>query len=75
MRIPLDCPIQRPGDTRWLTTGRKEVTPIAHRSPVAKVIEVSYFAQKHGIGPAEGLIKRNGNDRTKLNAAAEKLKK
>ncbi|CAA0129206.1 DUF3606 domain-containing protein [Bradyrhizobium sp. INPA01-394B] len=39
--------------------------------------EVSYFAKKHGItkDQAEGLIKRIGNDRNKLNAAAEKLKK
>jgi len=39
--------------------------------------EVAYFARKHGItkDQAEGLIKRIGNDRTKLNAAAEKLKK
>lgn len=39
--------------------------------------EVSYFARKHGItcADAESLIKRVGNDRTKLNEAAEKLKK
>lgn len=39
--------------------------------------EVNYFARKHGIGKdqAEKLIKRIGNDREKLNAAAEKLKK
>jgi hypothetical protein len=39
--------------------------------------EVSYFARKHDItkDQAEGLIKRIGNDRAKLNAAAEKLKK
>ncbi|CAH1696008.1 conserved hypothetical protein [Hyphomicrobiales bacterium] len=39
--------------------------------------EVSYFAKKHGItkDQAEGLIKQIGNDRNKLNAAAEKLKK
>lgn len=38
--------------------------------------EVRYFARKHGItkDQAETLIKRVGNDRTKLNAAAEKLK-
>jgi hypothetical protein len=38
--------------------------------------EVSYFARKHGISKdqAEGLIKRIGNDREKLNAAAQKLK-
>lgn len=39
--------------------------------------EVGYFARKHGISreQAEGLIKKVGNDREKLNAAAEKLKK
>ncbi|MEZ2329053.1 DUF3606 domain-containing protein [Mesorhizobium sp. RCC_202] len=39
--------------------------------------EVNYFARKHGISKdqAEALIKRVGNDRDKLNAAAEKLKK
>lgn len=39
--------------------------------------EVAYFARKHGISreQAEALIKRVGNDRDKLNAAAEKLKK
>jgi hypothetical protein len=37
--------------------------------------EVGYFARKHGISrdQAEGLIKKVGNDRAKLNAAAEKL--
>lgn len=38
--------------------------------------EVSYFARKHGITKeqAEALIKKVGNSREKLNAAAEKLK-
>jgi hypothetical protein len=38
--------------------------------------EVSYFARKHGITTeqAEDLIKRIGNDREKLDAAAAKLK-
>jgi len=38
--------------------------------------EVSYFARKHKISrdEAEALIKRVGNDREKLNAAASKLK-
>lgn len=37
--------------------------------------EVNHFARKHGISKdqAEGLIKRIGNDREKLNAAAAKL--
>lgn len=38
--------------------------------------EVNYFARKHGISKdqAQDLIKRVGNDREKLNAAAQKLK-
>lgn len=37
--------------------------------------EVSYFARKHGISSeqARNLIKKIGNDREKLNRAAEKL--
>ncbi len=39
--------------------------------------EVNYFARKHGLArqQAEDLIKRVGNDREKLNAAAANLKK
>ena len=39
--------------------------------------EVNSFARKHEISraDAEGLIKRIGNDRARLNEAAEKLKK
>lgn len=39
--------------------------------------ELGYFARKHGItrDQARQLIIRIGNDRAKLNAAAEKLKK
>lgn len=38
--------------------------------------ELSYFARKHGISKeqAAGLIRKIGNDREKLNAAAAKLK-
>lgn len=38
--------------------------------------EVNYFASKHGISAqqARDLIKRVGNDRQKLNAAASKVK-
>lgn len=38
--------------------------------------EVSYFARKHGItsDQARDIIKKVGNDRDKLNAAAGKLK-
>jgi hypothetical protein len=39
--------------------------------------EVSYFARKHGItkDEAKALIARVGNDREKLNAAAQTSKK
>lgn len=50
----------------------------ADRAKVAKgqSYEVSYFARKHGITAAEtrALIDKVGNDREKLNKAAEKLK-
>jgi hypothetical protein len=38
--------------------------------------ELGYFARKHGISrdEAKKLIARVGNDRAKLNAAAEKLR-
>jgi hypothetical protein len=38
--------------------------------------ELGYFARKHGISrdQARSLIERIGNDRAKLNAAAERLK-
>ena len=38
--------------------------------------ELGYFARKHGISrdQARKLIDRVGNDRSKLNAAAEKLR-
>lgn len=38
--------------------------------------ELSYFARKHGISrdQAKQLIARIGNDRAKLNAAAERMK-
>lgn len=51
----------------------------ADRGKVAKGegYEVSYFARKHGITAEQTrkLIDRVGNDRDKLNKAAEKLKK
>jgi hypothetical protein len=38
--------------------------------------ELGYFARKHGLSrdEARSLIARVGNDRTKLNAAAERVK-
>ena len=51
----------------------------ADRSKVAagEGYKVSYFARKHGISKdhALELIKKVGNNREKLNAEAEKLKK
>lgn len=46
------------------------------RVAVGEGYEVNYFARKHGITKqqAEDLIKKVGNDREKLNAAAAKLK-
>ena len=48
------------------------------RSRVAgdELYEVEYFASKHGLSQAQArdLIKRVGNDRAKLNEAADKLK-
>ncbi|MGA0595411.1 DUF3606 domain-containing protein [Enterovirga sp. CN4-39] len=56
----------------------KSKTGKADRSKVAggQGYEVRYFAQKHKIpkDQAQKLIDRIGNDRDKLNAAAEKLK-
>ena len=50
----------------------------ADRSKVAggEPYEVGYFARMHGITTqqAEDLIKRHGNDRERLDAAAAKLK-
>lgn len=39
--------------------------------------ELGYFARKHGLsrGEARSLIERVGNDRAKLNAAAERMKR
>jgi len=39
--------------------------------------EVQYFAEKHGITPEQvrDLIKSHGNDREKLDAAAQRLVK
>jgi hypothetical protein len=38
--------------------------------------ELGYFARKHGLSrdEARSLIERIGNDRTKLNAAAQRIK-
>lgn len=57
----------------------KKSTGSADRKKVAKGqgYEVAYFARKHGITAEQTrkLIDKIGNDREKLNKAAEKLKK
>lgn len=57
----------------------KKATGAADRKKVSKSqgYEVSYFARKHGITAEQTrkLIDKVGNDRDKLNKAAEKLKK
>ncbi len=57
----------------------KKIKGKADRKTVAKGegYEVSYFARKHGITREQALklIDKVGNNREKLNKAAEKLKK
>ena len=57
----------------------KKATGAADRNKVSKSegYEVSYFAKKHGITAEQtrNLIDKVGNDREKLNKAAEKFKK
>jgi hypothetical protein len=57
----------------------KKLTGKQDRRTVAKGegYEVAYFARKHGISREQALqlIDKVGNDREKLNKAAEKLKK
>jgi hypothetical protein len=55
----------------------KRGTPDKRQVAGGEDYEVNYFAAKHGISlqQARDLISRVGNDRAKLNAAAEKLRK
>jgi hypothetical protein len=61
---------------RWLTTRQARGGGPSIRAP-KKSYEVSYFATKHGITRelARSLIDKVGNNRDKLNKAAEKLRK
>lgn len=54
------------------TRGRRQDSS---RVAAGQGYEVRYFARKHGLSTdqARNLIQRIGNDRAKLNAAAEKL--
>jgi hypothetical protein len=62
---------------RWLTTRRSAGWWTVDPCPREKGYEVSYFATKHGITRelARSLIDKVGNNRDKLNKAAEKLRK
>jgi hypothetical protein len=57
-------------------TGQRSIGRDRGRVAAGQGYEFGYFARKHGISrdQARQLISRIGNDRTKLNAAAEKLK-
>lgn len=56
---------------------RKRGAPDRRKVAGGEGYEVNYFAKKHDITPdqARKLIDRVGNDRDKLNTAAEKLKR
>jgi hypothetical protein len=56
---------------------RKRGTPDRREAAAGQGYEVDHFATKHGLThqQARGLISRIGNDRDKLDAAAEKLKR
>jgi hypothetical protein len=66
-----------PDQLEEIMTDNKSKRGKPDRSRVAgnEGYEVSYFARKHGISTEEarGLIKKIGNNREKLNNAAEKL--
>jgi hypothetical protein len=57
-------------------TGQRNIGRDRGRVAAGQGYELGYFARKHGISrdQARQLINRIGNDRTQLNAAAEKLK-
>jgi hypothetical protein len=57
-------------------TGQRNIGRDRSRVAGGQGYELGYFARKHGISrdQARQLIQRVGNDRAKLNAAAEKLK-
>jgi hypothetical protein len=56
----------------------KKKTGLIDRSKVAATegYELAYFAKKHGISKdlARAMIRKIGNDREKLNKAAQKIK-
>ncbi|MGN6059386.1 MAG: DUF3606 domain-containing protein [Sphingomicrobium sp.] len=57
-------------------TGQGNIGRDRGRVAAGQGYELGYFARKHGISrdQARQLIARIGNDRAKLNAAAEKLR-
>lgn len=57
-------------------TGNRNVSRDRSRVAGGQGYELGHFARKHGISREEAkrLIERVGNDRAKLNAAAQRLK-
>lgn len=57
-------------------SGQRNIGRDRGRVAGGQAYELGYFARKHGISreQARTLIHRIGNDRAKLNAAAERLK-
>lgn len=57
-------------------SGQRNISRDRSRVAGGQGYELGYFARKHGISrdQARSLIERIGNDRAKLNAAAERLK-
>ena len=57
-------------------TGQRNISRDRSRVAGGQGYELGYFARKHKISrqEARSIIERIGNDREKLNAAAERLK-
>lgn len=58
------------------SSGHRNISRDRSRVAAGQGYELGYFARKHGLSRAQAksLIERVGNDRAKLNAAAEKMK-
>lgn len=57
-------------------SGNRNISRDRSRVAGGQGYELGYFARKHGLtrDEARSLIQRIGNDRAKLNAAAERMK-
>jgi hypothetical protein len=74
--IDPSCELCREQETKMADNKSKRGGGDRQRVAGGEGYEIGYFARKHGISrdQAEKLIKRVGNDREKLNQAAQKLK-